>query len=1298
MGYETVNTHFVVNKNIGSLPVTKIRIAGVEVISLIDCGASVSLVCNREFKKIESDKNVKKINDPTIIKSISGESLKILGCYRIPITIANKYFEHYFYVVDNDFGPSYGMILGYDFMRTNKLKLDFEQHKVAIGGLELKMMDSNTVNQINNVNNNFAKLKTKYILQPREILIANIILDSKIEEGKEVLIKPIYNNNIKIEESICTVLKDNTCKILISNNTNKRLNLNKAMKVANISSDFEIRDMDHIRTLRRKELLETDFKLQHLSEQTRKEVLELVFEFADIFSKRLYTLGETDMVTPEFRVNTDNLPSVRAYNVPNIIRPELKRQLAELEQAGLIQKSQSSIAFPMLMVKKKSTTSNGQVQYRLVSDFRILNREIKYANYPLPQINQILDNLRGSKYYTSLDLASSFFQIKLKPEQKKITTFSTVFGTYNYTVLPQGLNVSPSTMQRLADNILSPLSDLHIGNYIDDYVIPSNNVKETLFKLRQLFSRFREFGLTLNPAKCEFMKEEIKVLGHIVDKNGIRPIEENLQKIRDFPQPKTVKTTRRFLGMAGYYRKFIPNYSEITKPITDLLRRKQKFSWNDRAQAAFEIIKNKLDSDPILIHPDYSKQFILTTDSSDHSIAATLGQKHESGVILPISYFSRKLNDRETIFPIHTKELLAVFESVRAYRHYLYGRKFTIRCDNAAIQSMTKLENPTNKIGRMLLYLNDFEYTFQKITSSQNKVADTFSRDFHQVNLVLTDMPNLEQIKQAQTKDPKLSHLMNKMSNYKAKLTPSEQKYYVEDGILKHWEIFKSGQNNKKKGQQIVIPECYKMNILQLCHQGHSGHLKTYEIIREQYYWTGMYTDVEIFVKTCSFCMEFRSPHRVASVPIMRNFIPTRPFEMVSMDFVGVLPETNKGHTYILTMVDHFSKYLVIYPMKSQSAKDTADKLFEFITNFGIPEKLLTDRGSNFTSHLFQEVAKKLGIVKLQTTAYHPKANARLERLHSSLKRVLSIWASQSKQWDDYLNLYCYFYNNTLHATIKEKPSYVIYGFDIKMPYSILNTQVKIQENSYQSYAEKRALQMQDVYKKVQTNIENAAEKQEEYQNRDAKLRNFKIGQLVYLYFPNLQKCGLPKKKNFKGPYRVVERHNLVNYTIIDINDPKGQLQKVHADRLIPFTERETAPEIINIDARSNTMKGGNAQKTPPQFDTMSEEEEHLLLSVCTKHDEGTKTGFNTAKPNTLADNDSRSDSDQTEIYPLMDHAIKNNENQTTNRENQIKNKENPVRYNLRNRSVPQQLNTESKPIEQPTIVKWLDSITNALA
>lgn len=1283
------------------MPVIDIKICSAQQSALIDSGASISVLCSREFNKIKTDPLIKPCKSNLIIKSVTGDKLDIQGCYSLPVTIGNKTIHHPFHIVSQNLPSQYKAIIGYDLLKNHKFTLDLTKDILTSTNTTVKIRDANTP-KCNANSIHYAKLQTKCHLNPHETKIVKLTLHAPLTTGDNILLTPsLINPAIQLQQSVSSVDNKKTTEIIISNLTSQKIALNKNTRIATINKDIQIRDMDKIKQLRKEELHPSDFNLEHLDNSTKKQLLDLLFEFSDIFSKRVYTIGRTQEVTPKFHVNSENLPSTRPYPVPIALREELRKQLHELEDANLIEKSDSYISFPLIMIKKRNPTNDPAKQrWRLVVDFRKLNSNTNYQHYPLPLTTQLLDNLRGSTYYSSLDLSSSFWQIPLDPKDRDFTTFNSIYGSYRHTVLPQGLNVSPGTLQKLSDKILAPLAHLNISNYIDDYCLGSNSVSQMLYKLRQLFLQFRQFGLTLNPHKCTFLLPKITFLGHSLDKNGVAPIAENIVRIQEFPPPNTVRKVRRWIGMVGYYRRFIPNFSQICAPLTDLTRGRQKFKWTSQAQTAFDNLKEKLSNFPILAHPDFSKQFILSTDSSDLAIAGMLGQRDDDGIIHPISYYSRKLTNQELKYPIMEKELKAIVDSVKAFKQYLYGRKFIVRCDNAALQSIRSLESPANRVARWILYLSEYDFTFEKISGADNHAADIFSRDFHALNTIQIDLPTLETIQLEQSKDPKIQQLIQKLNNVRSILTRSEENYFFRDNLLMHTAYIPK-PSGQQIVEQIVIPDKLKPNILAFGHASHNGHFKTYQYIRDFYYWNNMYTDVKHYVATCQECFGFKTPKRYAPVPLQRHFIPTRPMQYVSVDIIGKLPTTAKNNSYAITFLDHFTKYLKIYPMQDQTAKTTADKLYKFICTFGTPEMLLSDLGSNFKSELFQTVANRLGIKKLYTTPLHPSSNGQNEVTHKALRKSLAIFARETAQWDEHIPFYELCYNSNYHSATNEKPCFLLLGYDVSLPNSVIQSHNKPTYDSIPDYVEKKTTQLQTAYRYVHENLTQAAEKQENYLNPKSKPRNFYPGQLVYIYSPEMDRHNRTvKKRNYKGPMRIVTKYNAVNYTVIDPAQRNSKPQKVHCARLIPFQERRPELEYnptIESPNSSSQLNFSQQKQPPPQFsDDKASNQTPPFYYLVTTNDTDTPHADPVVSPST-------SHSDTTEIYDVSP---------------QVKNTHIPPThsYNLRstnqsNDSLPAisssvsladkiynwALQATESSDQPPSTIKFLDRISDAL-
>jgi len=364
----------------------------------------------------------------------------------------------------------------------------------------------------------------------------------------------------------------------------------------------------------------------------------------------------------------------------------------------------------------------------MVIDYRTLNEKTIGDAYPLPNITDILDQLGNAKYFSVLDLASGFHQIPMDPKDAPKTAFSTPYGHYQFKRMPFGLKNAPATFQRLMDNVLSGLQGNELFVYMDDIVIYARSLKEHEVKFNRLMARLREANLKLQPDKCEFLRKEVAYLGHIISEEGVKPDPHKIKAVINFPAPRNPKNIKQFLGLVGYYRRFIPQFSKIAKPLTDLLKKNRPFKWELSQTNAFNILRESLCSEPILQYPDFTQPFILTTDASGYAIGGVLSQG-KIGKDLPISYVSRILNKAEQNYSTIEKECLAIVYCTNHFRPYLYGRKFTIVTDHKPLVWLHSIKDPSSRLWKWRTKLAEYDYDIQYKKGSLNNNADALSRN-----------------------------------------------------------------------------------------------------------------------------------------------------------------------------------------------------------------------------------------------------------------------------------------------------------------------------------------------------------------------------------------------------------------------------------------------------------------------------------------------------------------------------------------------------------------------------------------
>lgn len=448
-------------------------------------------------------------------------------------------------------------------------------------------------------------------------------------------------------------------------------------------------------------------------------------EFNDIFSLENDVLSHNNFYEQHIELSERKPVYIKNYRTPESQKTEINAQVEKMLNEGIIQHSVSPFNSPILLVPKKSSTD--VKKWRLVIDFRQLNKQIIPDKFPLPRIDEILDHLGRAKYFTTLDLMSGFHQIPLDESSKRYTAFSTDNGHFEFNRLPFGLNVSPNSFQRMMSIALSGLPPQCAFLYIDDIIVVGCSVNHHIENLREVFQHLRKFNLKLNPSKCHFFKTEVTYLGHNISEKGIQPDKSKYSVISNYPVPKNADDVRRFVAFCNYYRRFIRNFAEITNPLNKLLRKNTPFKWSDECEHSFSTLKQKLISPQILQFPDYTKPFILITDASKVACGAVLAQCHDS-FELPVAFASKAFTKGESNKSTIEQELTAIHWAVNHFRPYIYGRKFIIRTDHRPLIYLFSLKNPASKLTRMRWDLEEYNFEVQYIKGKTNVLSDALSR------------------------------------------------------------------------------------------------------------------------------------------------------------------------------------------------------------------------------------------------------------------------------------------------------------------------------------------------------------------------------------------------------------------------------------------------------------------------------------------------------------------------------------------------------------------------------------------
>ncbi len=459
--------------------------------------------------------------------------------------------------------------------------------------------------------------------------------------------------------------------------------------------------------------------LTHLEDSKRKELQHLLSQFPALFCQRP---GRTELTQHTIHLSTPSPSRQRPYRVPERLVEPLKEEIKMMKELGVIEPSMSEWSSPMVIVPKRDGS------LRVCIDFRKLNAQSKFDAYPMPRVDDLLEKIGRAQYITTLDLCKGYWQVPLNPESRPYTAFRTPLGLFQFTVLPFGLHGAPATFQRLMDRVLQGCEDWSAA-YLDDVVIHSNSWVEHLQHLQQILKRIEEAGLTLNVSKCEWARQEANYLGYHLGNGQLRPQVDKVEAIRRSPQPKTKKEVRSFLGLVGWYRRFVPNFASIAAPLTNMLSKTvtNPIPWTDDCETAFNSLKEKMCSSPVLQSPDFSQKFLVQVDASATGIGAVLAQG-SAGEERPVVYLSRKLLPRETRYSVVEKEGLAIKWSLDSLRYYLLGREFDLETDHRALTWIQSMKDHNARVTRWYLALQPYHFKIRHRPGRLNVVADYLSR------------------------------------------------------------------------------------------------------------------------------------------------------------------------------------------------------------------------------------------------------------------------------------------------------------------------------------------------------------------------------------------------------------------------------------------------------------------------------------------------------------------------------------------------------------------------------------------
>ncbi|CAK8686304.1 unnamed protein product [Clavelina lepadiformis] len=703
----------------------------------------------------------------------------------------------------------------------------------------------------------------------------------------------------------------------------------------------------------------------------------------------------------------------------------LKQELNKLLELGVIERSNSPFSSPVMLIQKKDAG-----QYRIVNNYKILNQQTQFDTYNLPLISNFPNAMAGSKFFSVLDLLKGFHQIRIADQDIPKTAFTTSSGTYQYVRLPMGLCNSSQTFQRCIDNVLRGLSD-YTFNYIDDVIVFSSTPEEHKKHLETVLQRFQEHNIIVNKRKCVFNATEVKFLGFTVNKDGASPIKSKVDAVEKYPLPVTIKELRRFLGMVNFYRRFLPNAAGIQDPLNKLLGTgsgRRRVIWTPIARQAFQETKQALCEATQLAFPVHDAEVRLSVDASDVSCAGVLEQVID-GCPQPLAFFSKSFTKAQRKYSVYDRELLGLYLSIKYFRYFLDGRQFRLFTDHKALVTgiHSKLDNATAQQFRYLSYIAQFCPVIEHISGESNIVSDALSRIT--VAGINYDLPSIDYLQMAshQHTDRTLDAILHGESSLQLKRVT-----LPDHGVSILCDM-------STKQARPVVPASFRKQIFDTIHSlSHAGIKVTQKLIAERFVWPKMMVEIRDMCKTCIPCQQTKvRRHTVAPLKTFKK--PDERFSHVHVDIVGPLTVSN-GYSYLLTVIDRYTRYPVAIPLKDITAKTCADAfILNWVANFGVPKIITSDRGRQFTSQLWHEMAKFMGTKLIHTTSHHPQSDGMLERAHRTLKTALKAY-SCNHNWYSHLGWVMLGIRASVKEDIECAPSQLVFGTSIRLPGEFFET------------------------------------------------------------------------------------------------------------------------------------------------------------------------------------------------------------------------------------------------------------------
>ena len=919
----------------------------------------------------------------------------------------------------------------------------------------------------------------------------------------------------------------------------------------------------------------TLFDLSHLSDIEHLEFKNLLLEFRDIFALHQCELVGSNSFEIDIPTNGQVVNKKQYQLTPDkekIVEDFVQESLA----SGLIEPSLSPYNSPCHVVKKRNN------EFRVVQDMREINAITYNYDYNIPNCRDMLRSLGGKKYYTCLDLKSGYMQIKLRPEDREKTAFTSLSGKYQFIFTPFGFKNVPFQFQYfMTTKVWKEMAYKEVWPFFDDSGTGHDEFDYHIDIVRKMFVKLHEASIKLRPDKCQFGVPKINFLGHEISKSGIHIDKSKVMKAKEFQPPNNKKQLMRFLGFMNYFHMFIKDFAGIAQPLFKLTSKDVAFKWSDVHQNAWLRLLNCLFEEPVLAHVDHNKQFIVQCDASSSSVGAVILQPDCNNVLKPVLYFSKKLNLAQSKWSATDRELYAIYLTLLYNKKLLWGSNFVIESDHKPLLGLIQKRVPERdilgKLARWLSFIQAFTFQLRYKKGSDNMLADFFSRDVvcfadsNDNNMYLS----LDDIRISQESSPEVKNLKKYLLHNSVIPLPTfwdrcKERLVLDDDFVKFVDTSKYLSSPKLK---YILPDEAALKVMKAIHismfSNHCSAQNLQAAFLNTFYNPFVNKLAVQVLSECGICNATRRANEI--VPPLKPLDIPEKFACWSLDFGGPFHTSNNGFKYILILTEHFTRWTVAKATKDQSSESVCDVLCEeILSKFGLPNKIINDNGSGLVSQAIKHFYDKLGIRMTNSTIHNPRSNGLAESSIKNVKDCLrKIVQLSPLEWDTYLSHFMTSYNTMPQSSTDISPYLAMFNVEPKKPWDILlnkkvcsNYQLGMSSTGYMNLQIQTMKRVHDV---VMSNQIISKSKQLHYFDDKANLAKVKLHDIVFVR--NLDfKVGLSKKLQpiWVKPSRV-----------LDINDNYALIQDPVTCKKTKISVKHLKPSnyVAAVDYITNTLK-----------------------------------------------------------------------------------------------------------------------------